>query len=99
MSSMDTNYLMLLINNFRKREDISKMKYYHLETVNNFVHHFSSIKDRSKKEEIYKNLTDYLILINDIDQIDHKTGKALFDRSLLPISRIYSIYAGFFVYP
>lgn len=96
---MDTDDLVRLVDNFKKRENISKKKYYHLETVSNFILYFSSIKDRARKAEIHKNLTDYLILINEIDQIDHKMGKTLFDQFLLPTSKLYSIYSGFFVYP
>ncbi len=71
-----------------------------MQTVENFLFHFYSFKDVSKKEFIYNNIKTYLILISEIDhKMDQKESMELFDKYLYPVGHLYVVYKRFSFYP
>jgi len=77
-----------------------KQRFIHPQTINNFIFHFSSFKDRKKKEIIYKSLVEYfdaLVCMN-FDELTPKTSVVLFDSYIGPIVNYYTVYLGFILY-
>ena len=88
----------LLKENMIKFE--KKKRFIHPQTVNNFIFHFSSFKDRKKKDIIYKSLVEYFdaLVIMNFDDLTSRTSVVLFDSHISPIISYYSIYLGFTMY-
>jgi len=75
-----------------------KNRFYHLTTIQNFIYHLPKIKDKTKKQLAYDNLTEYLLIINSMpesEELDAKSGDELFSRYLQPLISIYEIRLGF----
>ena len=75
-----------------------KNRYYNLTTIQNFIHHLPKIKDKNRKQLVYDNLTEYLLIINTMpesEELDAKSSDELFSKYLQPLINIYEIRLGF----
>ena len=72
-----------------------KNKYYHLNSVYNFITHFADIKDLAASNAAYKLLDTYFdyITLNTIDSLEK--CKYIFYHYIQPIGKIFTKYANF----
>lgn len=77
----------------------SQKKYFHLNTVNNFIAHLSKIKNENAKEWISINLRDYIddckVFINSMDR---DTSESLYLKYLTKIGDYYRVNLQFSIY-
>lgn len=92
--------LNIYVEDIRAKLHKRKIKYLHLKTIDNFLFHFHHLDDE-KQQVVYNVLYNYLITrkeAEDLDQIDAKLGKALFEDQVLPVAKIYDKNVNFVPY-
>lgn len=83
-----------------KRKFGTKDRFIHPKTITNFLFHFQYLKDKKRKDHVYKNITDYLEVLSNLEvvDIDAKSGAIFFEKFISPIINYYDVYRGFSVY-
>ena len=93
----DFSKLQEIIQSLRKTVPEKKLKRFHLITVENFIYHFESIKDRRKRELVYQQLSGYLYYVKDFEVMDKYLSIELFNKYFGPIIHIYLRYGFVFI--
>ncbi|MBX2924513.1 MAG: hypothetical protein KF746_20095 [Chitinophagaceae bacterium] len=100
-SDLDKNKLLELLTEIKSTN--ADNRYFHLRSVENFLIHLDSFKDRTKKKRIIKYLGEYLTIIKSIGEkeeiITADCSRDLFHKYIYPVANLYSIYARFVHYP
>lgn len=81
---------------------LSKRKYFHPNTIENFIFHFDEIKTETDKNWVYETLTSYFKICLDLihssepfDSIDSKTSKILWYDYIDKLTDYYEKNLGF----
>lgn len=72
-----------------------KRNFYHLNSIRNFIIHFSELSNANDKEIVAQMLIDYLDLITETDIDNPKEAKEIFLTFVYPIGKIYKKKVGF----
>ncbi|MGN6401546.1 MAG: hypothetical protein ACTHMD_13905 [Flavisolibacter sp.] len=97
-NKFDLQALQNIIQDLRTSVPKKQLKHYNLNTVENFILYFNTIKDINKKKLVYKQLSTYLDTVKELDGLDGFVSIRLFNEYFDPITKIYTKY-GFAFYP
>ncbi|MBP9104306.1 MAG: hypothetical protein KBF82_10610 [Chitinophagaceae bacterium] len=78
----------------------SKKRFIHPRTISNFIFHFYSFKDKTKKDLIYLNLKEVLEIMLELDfeDLTPAMSSTLFNQYIYPIVNYYSVYKNFSIH-
>lgn len=73
-------------------------KFYHLNSIENFIHNFGLIKSDSSRNFILNSLEDYFIYCNGNSITEIHKSLEIFNKYLKPVGKIYEKEAGFAIF-
>jgi len=77
-------------DDLRKRLTSPESRFFHLNTLDNFIFHFDEIKPEEDRVWVYKNLWMFFEACDEyIDNIDRKKGSQLFSTYLFKVAMLY----------
>ena len=82
------------LNELTQEKNIIK-RFYHLRSIQNFIHFFDELENIQLKEKVYSILIEYLEVVKKepVEDIQHST--ALFDEYIRPVGNLYEKTLGF----
>jgi hypothetical protein len=76
--------------------DTRQVRYFHLKSINNFIHHFGEIHSRDDQIWVYNSLKSYFgEATKNGEDLDRNMSSKLFDRHLQKIADFYDGNLGF----
>src|SRR5688572_5821570 len=74
-------------------------KYFHLNTLNNFIYHFTDISNIDDRQWIYKTLQSYMDEAHGLSQqINLDSSKVIYENYLNKVANYYDKHLGFTMY-
>jgi len=93
-----TNELYALLEKLKK-DIVNGEKYFHLNTLCNFILHFNEIKTVNDKRWIFESLKSYFVECSEyLDSMDRNTSHLLYVKYLNKVGDYYRNFLGFSIY-
>lgn len=77
---------------------VGNHKFYHINTVRNFINSVSEFSDSTTQEFVFRRLEEYVEFVKDNIVVSDKDSLSVFNQFLNPLGEHYRLQAGFRIY-